>query len=360
MSGGAEAAEEGPPSEIELDSEREQIAAELSRALGELERCADLGSYKQAGMRVERAADVLVRAKSFALAYTAVQTLARHAQEPDRDARQRAEAADRLGRALRSEEMLTFVIEQACSTGLGSVQAAQILVEVGAMGVPRLLERVASASGEVRQQAAAVLVAMAEHAFPLLVEELTSGDPVRVKRAARLLGEMQHPRGVEFVVAHLTYPDGLVQKEVARALVRIGTDQAIGALVAALDGEDATAEIAAAALGGSESRLALAALLRVSDPRAPHAALVRREAIRGLGRLQRPEAVPVLSAVLRRRAIFGRKRNRLLRVVAAQALGRIGGAEASALLHSLCQGGDPVVRQACLDSLRVRSRTGAE
>jgi HEAT repeat protein len=228
------------------------------------------------------------------------------------------------------------------------------------MGVPRLLERVATASGEVRQQAAAVLVAMAEHAFPLLVEELTSGDPVRVKRAARLLGEMQHPRGVEFVVAHLSYPDGLVQKEVARALVRIGTDQAIGALVAALDGEDSTAEIAAAALGGSESRLALAALLRVSDPRARHAPLVRREAIRGLGRLQRLEAVPVLSAVLRRRSLLGRRRNRMLRVVAAQALGRIGSPEATRLLESFARGGDPAVQKACADSLRGRSRPFAE
>ncbi len=349
---------DGP--ELETDEERAQTVAELARAQGELERCRDLAGYKQAGMRIERAADVLVRAKSFAAAYGAVQTLACHAQEPDRDARQRAEAADRLGRVLRSEEMLGFVVEQACSTGLGSVQAAQILVEVGAMGVPRLLERVASASGEVRQHAAAVLVAMAEHAFPLLVEELTSGDPTRVKRAARLLGEMQHPRGVDFVVAHLSYPDGLVQKEVARALVRVGTDQAVGALVAALEGDDATAEIAAAALGGSESRLALAALLRVSDPRARHAPLVRREAIRGLGRLQRSEAVPVLCAVLRRRTLFRRKRNRMLRVVAAQALGRIGGPEASVLLQKFRQGGDPAVRQACIDSLRARARPGAE
>jgi hypothetical protein len=357
---GAEPCESGPAAPHDPDDDRVQLAAELERAVAELERAREPAGYKQAALRVERASDGLVRAKCFPNVYAAVQVLARHAHEPGRDARERAEAADRLGRVLRGDEMLGFVVEQACSTGLGSVQAAQILVEVGAMGVPRLLERVATASGEVRQQAAAVLVAMADHAFPLLVEELTSGDPARVKRAARLLGEMQHPRGVEFVVAHLSYPDGLVQKEVARALVRIGTDQAIGALVAALDGEPSTAEIVAAALGGSESRLALAALLRVADARARHSPLVRREAIRGLGRLQRPEAVPVLSAVLRRRAIFGRKRNRMLRVVAAQALGRIGSPEATTLLESFSRGGDPAVQRACLDSLRGRSQPAAE
>jgi hypothetical protein len=68
----------------------------------------------------------------------------------------------------------------------------------------------------------------------------------------------------------------------------------------------------------------------------------------------------VLTAVLRRRALFGRKRNRMLRVVAAQALGRIGGAEASALLESFTRAGDPAVRQACEDSLRARSRRSGE
>ncbi len=343
--------------ELDIDPERGHLGAELSAALASLEVCADAHAYTQLVLQVERSADVLLRGKNARLAYAAVPILARHAEDPERSPRLRAEAHDRLARLLSAEQMLDLVVEQACSPGVGSVEAARVLMMLGAAGVPRVLERVTGAEGEARRHAAALVLALGEQAFPLLVEELVSDDAARSRRAARLLGDLQHPGGIEFLVRHLAFPDPMVKKEIARALARIPSERATAALVAALGADPATAEIAAAALGHAQSDSALEALLRVADSGSPCPVLVRREAIRSLGRLRRSEALPQLERVLRRRTWFQRKWNRTLRVAAAQALGRLGGARAFALLEEHARSGDPAVREACSESLRALARS---
>ncbi len=352
-----EAARPDASAELDIDGERSQIGDELSEALAGLERCDDALQYTQLALQVERSADVLLRRKCARLAYTAIPVLARHAEDPSRPARLRAEAQDRLSRLLCADPMLRYVVEQACSPGIGSVDAARALMTLGAAGIPRVLELVAAAEGEARRHASALVLALGEQAFPLLVEELVSTDPARARRAARLLGDLQHPGGIEFLVRHLAFPDPMVKKEIARALARIPNERATLALVAALDSDAATAEIAAAALGHAHSDRALEALLRVAGGEGERPVLVRREAIRSLGRLRRSEALPQLERVLRRRTWFGRRRNRTLRVAAAQALGRLGGARAYALLEEHARRGDPAVRDACSESLRAMVRS---
>jgi HEAT repeat protein len=345
------------PLELDIDGERSELGAELTAALAALDGCTDVVVYTQTALQVERAADLLLRRKGARLAYAAVSVLARHAEDPARAPRLRAEAQDRLTRLLCADEMLGHVVELACSPGVASVEAARVLMALGAAGIPRVLERVSNAEGEARRHAAALVLALGEQAFPLLVEELVSEDSARARRAARLLGDLQHPGGIEFLVRHLAFPDPMVKKEIARALARIPNERAIAALVAALDADAATAEIAAAALGHAHSDSALEALLRVAGAERERPVLVRREAIRSLGRLRRSEALPELERVLRRRTWFGRKWNRTLRVAAAQALGRLGGARAFALLEEHARRGDQAVREACSESLRAMVRS---
>jgi HEAT repeat protein len=302
---------------------------------------------------------VLCRSKNVTDAYRAVLAWARHATDAGgRPGSIRAEASDRLGRMLRGDRMLQYVVDQACSAkGLASVQAIQVMMAVGPTVVPRVLEKLGNTTGDARSQAAGVLIAMGEAAFPSLVDELTAPEPERVRRAARLLGEMQNPRGVDYLVEHLDYADPMVKKEVARALVQIGTERAMDAVARGLEGDEGTAEIAAAALGcASPTDGVVRALLRVAEGNTSHSLVVRREAIRSLGRVGDARALPLLAALLEQRALFGRKRNRMLRVVAAQAIGRIGGEEAYRLLDAHTRGGDSAVRQACSDALRMLER----
>jgi HEAT repeat protein len=95
------------------------------------------------------------------------------------------------------------------------------------------------------------------------------------------------------------------------------------------------------------------ALVGVIESSGRRSLQLRREAVRSLGRIGRSEAAGALAQVLQRRAWFRRKHNRLLRVAAAHALGRIGGPDAFGYLDEHSRHGDPAVRQACSEALRL-------
>lgn len=83
-------------------------------------------------------------------------------------------------------------------------------------------------------------------------------------------------------------------------------------------------------LGEIGDRRAVSSLMRATSH--PDAR-VRREAILAVGRIGAPEAVGGLGAILLEENIFSSQREDQLRIDAASALYRIGGAEATALLH---------------------------
>ncbi len=67
--------------------------------------------------------------------------------------------------------------------------------------------------------------------------------------------------------------------------------------------------------------------------------------------------MPALRRLLERRSLFGRKKCRTLRVVAAQSIGRIGGDEAYGVLETYARRGDAAVRDACRHALYQIART---
>jgi HEAT repeat protein len=340
----------------ELGTSDERIS--LVQQVEELEACDDPGIYSTASLQLLESADQLLLARDYAGAYRAALAFAGHVlHTQSRSPLLRDIARERLSQLLRSDEMLGFVLEGTASdSGIGNLKATEVLLCVGASIVPRLLEVHAQSEPEMRSHISAVLIVMGDVAFPVLVGELVSRDGARLRRAARILGDMQHPRGVEFLAEHLRDPDAHVKKEVAMALTRIGTKRALEHLLRALHGDAATAQIAAASLGNVRSDAAVAALVAVVEPGGDRPDEVRREAIRSLGRIGRREATPTLARVLERASFFGRKRSRALRVAAAHALGRIGGGEAQMLLARHARRGDRLVRQACSEALQILTR----
>src|SRR5262249_59491748 len=118
--------------------------------------------------------------------------------------------------------------EQACGvTGLGSVQATQVLIAIGTPAVSALLARCAGAKDPSRERAAQTLIAIGDDALAAVVDELRSGVADRSRRAARLLGEMQNPRGIQFLADSLRATDVSLAREAARGLARVGTDPAV-------------------------------------------------------------------------------------------------------------------------------------
>jgi HEAT repeat protein len=335
--------------------------AELVRLLAELERCDEVSSYNLIANKVEICADVLLRAKRGMEAYRAALVYTRHATDQDaRPVQIRREANDRLRRLAQNEALLAAVIEQACSgSGLASVKANQVLICLGASAVPALLKQLEKSKEPVRARVTQALIAVGDSAVALAAEDLVGTNPERARRGARLLGEMQNPRGVSFLADALAGRDPALAREAAQALAKIGGDAAVQALIAGLDGAPEIAETCAGCLGGLRHPAASRVLGELVDPNGRRPENLCRAAIRSLGRLGGSEALVRLKRVLDHNPTFGRSRVRPLRVAAAQAIAQIGGPAAFQALYAHARGGDAAVRQACLEALRRLERAVA-
>jgi HEAT repeat protein len=353
-----------PPLELQTkgsDPFLTQQIADLVRLLAEMERCDDFGGYNLLANKVDTCIDALIRAKRCLDAYRAAVVYTRHATDKGvRTEPIRREAADRLRRMACNEAMLDAIVEQACSpSALASVQASQVLIAIGSPAVVALLSHCANAKDPSRERAAAALIAMGDDALSGVVDELRSGVTDRARRAARLLGEMQNPRGVQFLADALRSSDAQLGKEAARALAKISSDASVAALVQGLRLAPAIAEVCAGALGGMRQASAARALGELLDLEKEYPDGLRREAIRSLGRLASVEALNRLKRVLDHAPFFGRNRFRALRIAAAQAIGQIGGPVAIQTLAPHARGGDPDVRQACQEAVRRIERGAA-
>jgi hypothetical protein len=338
----------------EPDAATDSVTVRLVRMLGELEQAVSVEAYRELARKVEALGLELLAEKNTVDSYRAGLAFCRHASDPaERDAAVRIEAQDCLRRLFEDDLMLRFVIEHTCAPeGMGSVQALQILLCLGAPVVPRIIQAYMEASPEDRPRLSQVLITMGDAAFPAIVEELGSPWPSRVRRAARLLGDIQHPRAVEFLGDQRTHADPVVRREVLRALARIRGERAVELLAEALQEEPETAEMAATALGLVRSARAHEALAEIaSDETQPEH--VRCEAVRSLGRNGHEGALEVLERLLTRRRGWTRRRQTQVRVAAVHALGRLASPRALALLREQCEANDAAVREAARDILRM-------
>ena len=336
--------------------------AELVRLLGELESCDDFGGYNLIANKLEVCVDALVRSKRWLEGYRAALVFTRHASDREvRSEAMRREASDRLRRLSNNDELLDAIVEHACaSTGLASVQASQVLVGIGVNAVGALLRHAAEARDPSRAQAAQILIAMGDAALAPVVDELRCETGERARRAARLLGEMQNPRAVESLVDALRSPDTGLGREAARALARIGNDAAVAALVAGLRLAPQVAETCAGCLGGLRHSSAARALGDLLDLEREVPDGLRREAMRGLGKLGGSEALARLKRVLDHAPLLSKARYRALRIAAAQAIAQIGGPAAIQALQPHANRGDADVRQACQEALRRVERAAGK
>ncbi len=339
-------------------------SAELIAALRHLDECRVDAGYQDLLQRVSVGCAALVDNGAADDIYRAVLVLSSHAVDASRPDRQRTLAEEALFQLVTSER-IEDIIERACKTGpQASVRATQILLQLGAHVVPCLLDTLQTESDPDRRgQMNAILIAMGAKATPAVIESLRCESEIRQRLAARLAGEIQNPEAVPELRSLLkntaTPPE--LQKEVAKALVRIGSPRAIDALVDAVNNPSPEiASVAAFCLGATNHPKSLEVLVSTLRRSIREDELnLAREVIRALGRLGRSEAVGELGAILSRRAWFGRRRQRELKLSAAAALARLPGEEAQELLEQTIRRGDAQLRRAAQTALdRRTSRNG--
>jgi HEAT repeat protein len=332
--------------------------AELVSRLRSLDECRDDARYAALLQAIATDTAALAGAGGSAAddVYRSILVLSAHATDSIRSERQRTLSEDLLFQ-LATNERLADVVQRACAPGpMVSVRATQILLQLGAHAVPHLLDALLSADDpERRGRINAILIAMGEKTVPEVQASLERQEPERARVAARLAGETQNPALVPYLRNVLREPTTSLElsKECAKALVKIGTRSAEQALLEALASPRAElATVAASCAGTTGSTRAFDGLVgalrrALRDDRLELA----REAIRGLGRLGRAEALPVLEEILGRRSWLGRRKLRELQLAAAGAVGHIPGEAARACLQRAATRGDANVRRAARAAL---------
>lgn len=292
--------------------------------------------------------------------YRAILVLASHAGDRARGEGLRAVALECLCELARGNR-LDDLIDRSCAPGDGAgLRSAQILLRMGTAAVPTLLKRVETEQDlDRRGQLYGILIAMGEAATEELSRAMRSGERRRAGVAVRLAGEMQNTGAVTDLSVLLEHEDGDLRREAAKALVRIGSPEAIEALVRALEspaeGMPGHAAFCLGVAGGTRALEVLVATVRRDAGRG--SLDVAREAVRALGRMGRPEAAPELARVLARRTFLGRRRLRELQLAAVSALSKLPGDTARTALEQAARRGPAEVREAARQAL---ARTGNE
>jgi len=330
----------------------------LPEVLAELEACEQTSKYVELARQVARLADRATEHGETDEAYAVLLQLAGHVHGK-RDPRQREMARSFL-RSLTVGPRLEDVIRRASDrSDRESIQATQLLIELGDDAVRCLLRAAAQEPDpDRRARMHGVLIAMGEKILPELLRLMEGDDPEKAKLAARLVGETQNPDGVPQLSRLLSHPDPGVREEAAKALVRVGTDRATDMLIRALRSRTpGLVALAIHCLGVTGQVRAVGPLVQALRAAVEERQVERaRDVIRALGRLGRREATQPLADLLQRKSLLGRRWLRDLKVMAATALGGLPGDEAVGALAQAARSRDPQLRRAAQTALDRRAQ----
>jgi HEAT repeat protein len=338
-------------------------ARELEAMLSQLEECEDDLGYRELARHVASLAERMAEAGELDGVFGVLVRLAHHAgDDAKRSFAQRESAGGFLGQLAHGPALQHLIDRAVDATVESSLEATAALRELGARVAPVVLDRLEQENEpERRGRLSGVIIAMGDEAVPALFEALVQGSKRRMRVAVRLAGETQNPRLVACLREVLLSGESEVAREAARALVRVGDVSSLEVLAEALHSlrPDVTA-LAAYSLGSTGRVLAIAplqeALGRALDQN-DHA--LARELVRGLGRLGRGEATPVLAGVLERGGFFGRRKLRDVHLAAISALGQLPGREAETALGRAARGRDSKLREAARLALRRSPQASA-
>jgi HEAT repeat protein len=335
---------------------REGREGTLDVLLRELADCTNLTSYLELTRRAITEAE---RARDAGELFRVIDALAQHAET--KDARLAEVARTFLG-SLCQGSALTDLLERAArGVGAEQVRAAQILALAGEPVAAMVLDRMPAYPEVVqRERLVPLLLALGERAVPELMQRLERPDREASRAAVHVLGMMQHPGAVGRLAELAVGNDPLLREEAARALVRIGTEDAVNGLARGLRGDRAVIVSAVQHLGGTGSARAVTplghALERALETKDVELA---KEILRALGRLGRPEANVIFGSVMRRKAGLTGRWLKDVKVAAASALSTVPGDQAVALLAEALESRDEPLRKAAQRALDRRAEAVA-
>ncbi len=229
--------------------------------------------------------------------------------------------------------------------------ATSVLVRAGGDGVEVLLKRLVEAPGARERRAYFDALKEAQSGVKQLIGLLNHQEWYVVRNAAELVGELLLEEAVPVLGNAMYHSDPRVRKAAAVAMARIGTPATVEFMRRALkEGEAEVKGLVAGAVAGRQSS-ALAMPLVLAAETETDAAL-RREYFRALGRIGTPDAIQALIKAVQPGGRFLRRRPPGPRIAAIDGLKLVGTPAAVGALEGLAEDPDREVRQAARLAVR--------
>jgi len=366
---GKEAEDESPP-EQESGEEQEKArpekeSAEQDEALLSLVRRlrseTDALKYTDITMRIKDKVSALLAEEKFDALMPALFTFHKHALEPSGlDDTLRETARDGLESCMNTDLLRYLVGRVGDKDEPERKGVRQLLIFAGDEAASLLLDAVIDAPDAVtRRNYYNTVLLFGERIRELVEKRLDEGEWFLTRQMVSILGDLGDERSLDALEATFAHEDARVRKEVLKSLVKIRTPRSRGMLMAALDEKDESlVNQAIISLGMLKDTSAIDALARFATKREAFTDTqdTKKEAIRALGNIGDPRAVPILASIISKTVWFGKRANEEVRALAAASLGMIGGPEAYDALEKACEGAAGELLTVCRRILDGRER----
>lgn len=199
-----------------------------------------------------------------------------------------------------------------------------------------------------------LLMQMGDAALPGIKSALKAPTWESIKRLFPLLPRFAGPDAAEALEPLFRHYNPRIREESIRFLGKMHVEVTDDSLRKALaDPEMSVRQAAMVVVGGLKMKAAVGPLLQIAQaPPGSRDVEEQKMAIATLGAIGDPEALPTLTALLRRRRWLQRRTTEKLRIAAAYALGKLEGSEAREALQAVGQSAGSAVKHACEVALR--------
>ncbi|MGI9430632.1 MAG: HEAT repeat domain-containing protein, partial [Myxococcota bacterium] len=344
-----------PAPTLELEDDSTPSGDDLTGLIRELGLCDSPSRYTDIARRVVTLAERAFEADDTGSFDRVVHAVGRHIDSKHESGI--SPVALKFLDVLVSGRRLDYITKQATEGSEDGVLALQTLLHLGDDVVAHVVTAAATGGErEERDRLIGVILALGDRALPTVFELMGNPDAEVVRTAVRIAGDTQHPAAVPRLSEGLHHESAGVREDTGRALVRIGSDEAIAALARAARGSDRkVAALGIQCLAATANARALPPLegalgRAVADKDADSA----KEIVRALGRMGIAEAAGPLVALLDRNARMQRWL-RDLKVAAISALGSLPGDQAVGALAQAAQSRDAPLRRAAETALDRRA-----
>lgn len=258
-------------------------------------------------------------------------------------------------REIASPEAIDFLIERFMATRTAiAPKLLNLLCQIGSAAIPHLIDHLASAKSiHARRILSTAISSFGDAAVPLLLNALNDQRWHVIRNAVAILGEIGDPDTITSLEPLASNREPRIAREALRAVGRIRSPESRRILERFLVHAKGELQLLAAFALGVLRDLAAVPVLASMLPRRvifTNIAL-QREVIKALAKIGSPSAVPALGRLFRRRTLFAREKNELLRVSAAQALARLDTEEARSLLATGLGSANETVARICRTAL---------